>query len=598
VAKYQAERIRKQTWTRTNNSTKEGYIDSYVIGFDSEADTSSDGRPMCFQYSLPNVAEENTIIQIVPPEHNAGLGCFLDFLDDHCTDPNETYLIYGWNVSYELTQLFHDLPKEVINESEWRLHNVRRESKRYGWAITVANEKRQVVEFHKGNVTVQFLDGTAFYKTSLDKAAKMLGVGSKYEMSALDRSDFTRRDLLDTDFIRYAKRDAYITRLIGEYIQEQHRAFGIRTCISAPHFAATVFKTSFLTTSVVCPSRDIEQAGLYSYHGGKNGYYLTEPASYATIYNYDITSAYPEAMKHLPNIELGGWKQVNHYEHGKLAIYNVTLQYRKCKYGGLQTHEGPWANSGRIQLWTTSYELDEVLQQGEARVISCTGYVFSGPVGGPLSDYVDKFFAVKSTSVGPERETAKLLLNSLYGKFFQKQPIGCIGNYDLDKASWIISDGNNQDFDYEAGGLYNPPIASLITGYVRAKIHRLEHKYESVMTSTDGLFGLNQPDRDDVGRSLGQLTVKRGSLRIWRERLYIFDSDDGEQKFALHGFHGHVSCNKPTCVVGHLKDIPLAHGDYTYYGNQMITLKMSTRDHRANSYSPGQFVKMPFTLRI
>jgi hypothetical protein len=554
---------------------------------------------MCFQYSLPDVAEEETIIQIVPDTKNAGLGCFLDFLDEYCKHAGTEYLIYGWNTAYELTQLFHDLPKEVLNESDWRISGIRkRDGGTYGWTITVANDKRQIIDFRKGKVSVQLLDGTAFYKTSLDKAAKMLGLGEKYATSGNDRSMFTRRDLVDAEFIKYAKRDAYITRLIGEYIQEQHERFGIRTCISAPHFAATVFKTHFLSGAIVCPDSDIEQAGLYSYHGGKNGYYLDGPAEFPVIYNYDITSAYPEAMKQLPDIEKGHWTEIRHYQKGVHALYLVTLQYRKCKYGGIQTHEGPWANSGRIQCWTTSYELDEVLQQREAKLLDCTGYIFQGPMGGALSKYVDEFFAIKSTTAGPERETAKLLLNSLYGKFFQKQSIGSVGNYDLDSETWIVSDGDNQAYDYEAGGLYNPPVASLITGYVRAKIHRLEHKYESVMTSTDGLFGLNPPDGGDIGKTLGKLTAERGRLRIWRERLYVFDSIDGKQKFALHGFHGHLSCGKADCFVGHLADIPLAAGEYKYFGQQMITLKMSTRDHRAEHYSPGQFVKMPFTLRL
>jgi hypothetical protein len=544
------------------------------------------------------MAEEATLIQEVPATKHAGLACFLDFLEEYCCDPTIEYLIYAWNTAYELTQLFHDLPREVINESEWTLSNVRTDTIRYGWTIQVDNEKRQIVTFRKGKISVAFLDGTAFYKTSLDKAAKMLGLGEKYALASLDRSDFTRRDLLDSEFIRYAKRDAYITRLIGEYIQKQHNSFSIRTCISAPHFAATVFKSHFLSTGLTCPATDIEQAGLYSYHGGKNGYYLTGPGEFPTIYNYDITSAYPEAMRQLPDIELGEWKTTDHYKPGEHALYLVTLRYRKCKYGGIQTHDGPWADTGSVQLWTTGYELDEVLSQGEASIVRCSGYLFQGPVGGALSNYVDKFFAIKATTTGPERETAKLLLNSLYGKFFQKQPIGSVGSYDLDTQDWIVSDRDNQQYDYEAGGLYNPPVASLITGYVRAKIHRLEHRYESVMTSTDGLFGINPPSGRDVGNALGQLTVKRGKLRIWRERLYIFDPIDGEQKFALHGFHGHVSCSRPGCLIGHLVDIPLATGEYEYKGNQMITLKMSTRDHRAQSYSPGQFVLMPFTLRI
>jgi len=599
MAEYNASRIKKPRYTSTTSSlVGEANRNPYVIGFDSEADTTSDGRPMCFQYSLPNQSEEDTIIQEVPETKSAGLGCFLDFLDQYCTDVKVEYLIYAWNTVYEFTQLFHDLPKEVVNTSDWTLTNIKRGRKVYGWEVRVANDKRQICEFTKGHISVRLLDGTAFYKTSLAKAAKMLGVGEKYELSSLSRNLFTRRDLRDPEFVTYAKRDAYVTRLIGEYIQRQHNEFEIRTCISAPHFAATVFRTHFLTRSFVCPDANIEQAGLYSYHGGKNGFYLSQPSEFPIIYNYDITSAYPEAMKQLPNIETGFWKSIDHYEPGVHALYEATLIYKKCAYGGLQNHEGDWATSGRIKIWTTSYELDAVLQQGEAKLLSCAGYLFSGDMGGPLSEYVDKFFAVKSTTSGPERETAKLLLNSLYGKFFQKQPIGSIGNYDLDAQTWIVSDRNNADYDYEAGGLYNPPVASLITGYVRAKIHRLEHKYESVMTSTDGLFGLNQPDSKDVGKSLGKLTVKRGSLRIWRERMYIFDSDDGERKTALHAFHGHLRCGNRSCFVGHLEDIPLVSGEYKYFGQQMITLKMSTRDQRAEQYSPGQFVKMPFTLRI
>jgi hypothetical protein len=590
VADYKASRIHKRNY-HSGASTKQPVREQpYVIGFDSEADTSSDGRPMLFQYSLPGTKEEDVILQEVPETKHAGLGCFLDFLDRYCVDAKTEYLLYVWNLTYEFTQLFHDLPKEVVNESEWTLTRIsKRDGTQYPWTAHVSNDKRQLAEFVNGRVTVRVLDGTAFYKTSLAKAAKMLGVGEKYESGSVDRSLFTRRDLLDREFVTYAKRDAYITRLIGEYIQKQHDGFGIRTCISAPHFAATVFKTHFLHGPFTCPDANIEQAGLYSYHGGKNGYYLDGPAEFATIYNYDITSAYPEAMRQLPDVENSSWKAAQEYEPGQHGIYEVTLDYERCKYRGIQNHDGSWADRGRITVHTTSYELDEVLRQEEATIVSCAGYILLGKSGGALSDYVDKFFAVKSTSVGPERETAKLLLNSLYGKFFQKQPIGRVGNYDLDSESWLSYDDANESYDYDAGGLYNPPVASLITGYVRAKIHRLEHKYESVMTSTDGFFGIAPPDGADVGKSLGQLTVQRGRLRIWRERLYVFDGDDGKTKFALHGFHAGLA---------ELCSVPLAKGEYAYDGRQMITLKMSTRDMRAKQYSPGQFVMMPFTLRI
>ena len=588
MAVYTAERIKKRAFNVTNINPINAR-ERFIIGFDSEADTTSDGRPMLFQFSLPEQKEEDTILEIVPPEPNAGLRVFLDFITKYCINRDYEYLIYVWNLTYELTQIFHDIPNYIKKTSDFHIKDVVTNGTRYPWSISVLNFKRQMVEFRNNRISVNLLDGTGFYKVSLDVGAKMLGIGEKYALSGLSRSTFTRDDLSDPEFIRYAKRDAYVTRLIGEYIQDQHRLYSIPTTISAPHFAATVFKTQFLSGGFTTPNPTLEQAGLSSYHGGKNGFYLERPTEFPFIYQYDITSAYPEAMKQLPNIETGSWRKTTKYVAGQHALYCVTLDYYQCTYRGMQNHDGSWTKSGIVEdTWITGYELDEILRNGEARVIRCYGYIYSGESGGALSDYVDKFFQLKRYASGPERETAKLLLNSLYGKFFQKQPFGAIGNYDFDNERWIVNDPT-LDYDYEAGGLYHPPFASLITGFVRAKIHRLEHKYESVMTSTDGLFGTNPPDSNDLGKDLGQLTVSSGRLRIWRERLYIFDPEGSNRKFALHGFHGKSA---------DLEQIPLVPGEYRYYGQQMITLKQSTKRINGVNYSAGQFVKLPFILKI
>jgi hypothetical protein len=588
MATYLADRIKKPKYG-THRANMAIQRPRFIIGFDSEADTTSDGRPMLFQFSMPEQQEENTILRIVPEAPNAGLRVFLQFVNETCNDPHIEYLIYVWNLAYELTQIFHDIPDRVKKQSDFNINHIHIDGKLYPWQVSVLNYKRQIVEFRNNRISVKLLDGTGFYKISLDSAAKMLGLGEKYELSKLERSLFSRNDLEDVEFLRYARRDAYITRLIGEYIQEQHRTYSIPTTISAPHFASTVFKTQFLKGRIGVPSANLEQAGLYSYHGGKNGFYLEGPTEYSSIYQYDITSAYPEAMRQLPDIETGAWTKTRSYQNGKHALYLVTLQYYSCIYHGMQNHDGSRSITGLItDTWITGYELDALVRHGECRILSCHGFLFNGDAGGALSEYVDRFFHVKRYSTGPERETAKLLLNSLYGKFFQKQPIGTVGTYDFDKQGWIATDPT-LDYDYEAGGLYNPPIASLITGYVRAKIHDLEHKYESIMTSTDGLFGTVAPDPTDLGKELGQLSVDNGRLRIWRERLYRFDVEGKSPKFALHGFHAGLS---------DLTEIPLARGEYLYEGRQMITLKMSTRRMNGITYSPGQFVRLPYVLRI
>jgi hypothetical protein len=546
---------------------------------------------MMFQFSLPNTEEDEVLLYTLPEKDHAGLVCFLDFLDQYCTNSSVEYLIYGWNISYEFTQILHDMPMYVRQASDIRINNISLESgKKYRWSIEISNEKRKLATFRKGHgVSVKFLDGMAFYNTSLDKAARLVGAGEKYELEGLSRSNFTRADLEDSDYIKYAKRDAYITRRIADHIQLQHRLYQVPTCISAPHFAATVFRTQFLHSGLGVLDQSIEQLGLDSYHGGKNGFYLSEPTDLPNSYLYDITSAYPEAMRQLPDLEKMQWSPSDHYKPNTHSLWYVDVDYRPCIYRGMQNYEGTWLDEpGRIKTAITGYELDQLVSRNEVTIHSATGYVVSGPSGGPLTRYVDRFFHIKSTSAGPERETAKLLLNSLYGKFFQKQNLGSVGSYNVEQQRWIETNPEH-DYDFEAGGLYDPAVASLITGYVRAKIHGLEHKYSALMTSTDGLFALDPPEQSDLGNGLGELTSDKGRLRIWRERLYVFDSVSGKKKYALHGFRGKVA---------DLEEIPLVRGTYSYLGMQMITLKMSTKLLSGKSYSPGQFATMWYELNI
>jgi hypothetical protein len=594
LSDYIAARIKKQRFFKVRSvGSGKDLKPRYVIGFDSEADTSSQGKPMLFQFSLPDTREDDVILRVVPEDKkHAGLRVFLDFLEEFCNDREVNYLIYVWNLTYELTQIFHDLPSEVRGAGHLIIDGITaKDGTRYDWKIEIINIKRQIVKFSKDkHITILVLDGKAFYNTSLDKAAKMLGRGEKHTLSEnLSRSRFTRDDLDDPEFLLYARRDAHITRLIGDYITMQHRSFNIPSTVSAPHFASTVFKAHFLRGDLTNPPQHLEQAGLYSYHGGKNGFYLDGPGDFDGVYFYDITSAYPEAMHHLPDIESSGWRDLTKYRHNVHALYRVSGNYHPCKFRGLQNHNGSWASEGFIEdTWLTGYELDVLVEHNEIDLTDLTGYEMFGPSGGALQEYVNRFFSIKQNTTGPERETAKLLLNSLYGKFFQKQAVGSVGHFDFELREWIVTNPSS-DFDYEAGGLYNPPIASLITGFVRARIHRLEHKYDAIMTSTDGLFGFNPPDPSDLGSNLGDLKSVMGRLRIWRERLYIFDGNDGDRKMALHGFRGNVD---------QLLDIPLARGSYIYEGKQMITLKMSTMQHNHMMFAPGTFVTLPYEIVI
>jgi len=595
VSVYLAARIEKPKYFSITPARRgRGARPTNVIGWDTEAEN---GKPFSMQFSASGGPEDSLIYTVPDKGHHAALAVFLTYVHFATGARRVEHVVFGWNLQYEWTQLFADyvtMAPEVISSGMFEVLVALEDQSGNAIAhyrLEVMNDRRYAMKVHhlesKQHVTV--LDGYAFFKTRLNKAGLALLVGEKVDIG--DRvSRFKRADIDDPEFRRYACTDAWLTRRIGEAIIAMHEEYDVRTTLTAPHFAAQVFKRHFLTGEVPLPTPELEQAGLAAYHGGKNGFYLPGPRRLERVHAYDITSAYPEAMRQLPDPVRARWREVPRYEHGRHALWRVDMTFTGCRYPGALTHDDQKLPPGRhVGLWLTGYELDAILERGEAVVHSCTGYVMAGPAGGPLVAFVDRFFAQKARyDSGPLREQAKLFLNSLYGKFFQKVELGTVGYVDWGTGEVRTSDPQ-QAFDYRAGGLYHPPIAGLITGFVRARIHGLEHKYESVMTSTDGFFGLEVPDPADLGARLGGLTVEPGALSIWRERLYVFDPVAGKPKVALHGFRGDVDA---------LRAIPLAPGEHHYTATTSITLRQARTRVAGNKVRAGQFVERDYALVI
>lgn len=591
MSDYNASRILKPDFFKITHVKKGSpNREPYVIGFDSEAEN---GYPFLFQFAHPDGTCDLIDIPFTEEPYNP-LFLFVDYLAQHCKRKDTEYIVFGFNLGYEYTQLFRDLNPELINSTEFQLGTLEEPSitdTGVQFVLRAFNEKRYsfTIEFGKTKRRVKVLDAMAFFPMSLNNAASAINIGAKAEKP----EDFSRAASRTESFIAYAKQDAILTQKLGDYIVELHRKYDVAMTMTAPQFASRTFRRQFLKTEIVLPHLNLEQYGLDSYHGGKNGFYLHEPKEFGKMFHIDIRSAYPEAMRQLPDIEKAKFSFVEEYRPNVHAIWEIVGKYTPCKYRCLMG-KTTWLQEGVIQTRITSYELDSVLEHGELELLSCSGYVMTGPVGtGALVDYVDTFYNMKRYAANAgEKTAAKLFLNSLYGKFFQKVPLGKVGFVNVVTQKVIMSDPN-QEYDYIAGGLYHPPIASLITGYVRAKIHGMEHKYKSIMTSTDGLFAYKGPDISDIGEELGQLDAKFGTLKIWKERLYIFTYFvDGKKKViaALHGWRG---------TIEQLNRVPLMAGNiYHYHAKAMITLRMSLREMRGTRYQPGQFVEMPFALII
>lgn len=617
MSEFTPEMIIKPEWFSLSPLTGGfGRREPYVIGFDSEAHK---GKPISLQFSTPDHGDGDADIIWTNSKH--ALSDFLDYLEPIAKEyaRKRAIIVVGWNLSYEYTQLFRQLPPQAWESSQLTIHVHNPGEECTGndndWhtSLDILNEKRYTFRVHFSNhrdtkggkrrdrYPVRVLDGMAFFTTSLEKVASIVGVDGKTDFDAkgeLNQAEAKRSE----PFRRYAKRDAWITRKAGEVIVSFHRNYDVPMTISAPMFASHVFRRRYLDGEIPLCDPELEEAGLRSYHGGKNGLYIDRPTIFEGAYDYDINAAYTGAMSALPNPVTSTWENAYHYEPDVHGIFYVRARVASCVYRFAQDVAGrwhTWKEDGDLGWWTTSYELDAALGLGEVHdIYECTGFIMRGEPGrGSLRRYCDEMSALKKNAETLEiRTMAKLCLNSLYGKLIQKVPTGydsIFPLYDLVEGSdgtWLHRDGNMVPGGYRAGGLYHPALASLVTGFVRARVHKLEHKYRSLMTSTDGFLSQVAPDPTDLGNDVGSLKVSAGRVTIWRERLYVFDPSDGsDPKFALHGFRGKLP---------DLRAIPVAPGAYDYRASHMVTLRESRRKLGGRRWGPGEFADLPLTLDL
>lgn len=618
VSEFLPSVIIKPKWFHIGPSkTGWGPREPYVIGFDSEA---YNGSPICLQFSLPDERPEDATIIWTKP--NTALIDFLSFLEPiaHEHARRQQIVVFGWNLHYEYTQLFRVLSSNTWEQSRFEVHGHPDPADCAGtvkcmtweWKIDALNDKRYTftISFrpHRDNrrnrtrdrYTVKFIDGMAFFNTSLDKAAAIVGIEGKDEFDLKGKLPQSRARH-NAAFMAYSRKDAWITRVIGEKIVGYHQHYDVRMTISAPMYAAYVFKRQFLDGEIPLCEPRLEEAGLKSYHGGKNGYYLSRPAHFMDAYDYDVNAAYTSAMAQLPDPVESVWEDVHHYEPNVHALWYIVARVESCKWRAFQENNGRWytfKDDGDLGFWITSYELDEALRQGEILdIYECSGWVMRGKSGtGSIRRYCDVMYDLKQNAATPEeRQMAKLCLNSLYGKLIQKVPTG----YDSVIPFWEfieqpdgatkLTDMNMTEGGYKAGGLYHPALASLVTGYVRARIHDYEHRYRSIMTSTDGFLSMDAPQDGDLSAAMGKLKMKHGTLQIYRERLYYFAPFDGPATYALHGFRG---------TIVDLLLTPVEKGVYKYKATKMIGLRDSLRMQNGKRYQPGQFASIDMELNL
>lgn len=527
-----------------------------VIGADSE---TCDGPPFTFQFYSEDVPI-NRIIPVNPKKALSTLIAFFETLPRLNKKP--TYTIYIHNLQFDLVSFFWDRKFKELLEDEFNFSYK-------GWQIRGWYDKPAFVVATRMSgcrITVRMIDTYNFYQGTLEKLAEIhCPHFPKLKMPSLLGQ--IKYPLTNKRFVAYAMRDAKICYHAGRSIQRLHKEWDVEQSISAPGFASRVFRREFVKATMPLPSRSIIYPSLHSYHGGKNNI-TCEAGFHKRVYCLDITSAYPFAMAGLPSFsdttllkQCTGDASISKVPPE--GIYRIWGKTKDCPWPIIYTHSFKPIR-GRVEgIWTTGYELNEAFRAREINLEKMQGFYYESwndHTLSPFPAFVKEFFRLKDTAkFAVDRAFYKLILVSLYGKFIEKRQASKVTHkdlYDIDDQSIIEIN------KVVSGGLFNPFIATLITGHTRAYVHRLEHKYKALHAATDSVFTRIKPTETP---GLGGLQIEAyGTLMIMRNKLYIFYSKKKGKngirsrvfpnqyiiKCARHGFRGSISTLEGLAVTG------------------------------------------------
>ena len=268
------------------------------------------------------------------------------------------------------------------------------------------------------------------------------------------------------------------------------------------------------------------------------------------IHNYDIRSAYPDAMRRLPCLTHGEWTHTKEPEtdaHLSLSrvmfepssrdihwLYGLPVRDRKGHISWPMMGEG----------WYWSVEIESARHQQVTyldtwnyhKQCGCTPYAFVTPL-------YNERMALKAQVDGANKGLAlKLALNSLYGK-------------------------NAQSIGHPTYA--NPIYASLITALTRAKLYDMVHVlshcddgqlcgHNVYYLATDGILsGANVPVGADIGNELGQWehSYSNDPIMLIASGLYV-----GKGKARTRGIKKTL-VEEHTAQFSRLCDVFFAEGD-------------------------------------
>lgn len=449
----------------------------------------------------------------------------------------ENHVNFFFNLNYDANAIIKHMNKENIMD-------LRRDNKTRIGDFKIFYIPKKVLSITKGHHTNKFYDVAQFFKGSLEKTAKRYLNLDKYQDnykkidgkilgSSLEYWD----DNLDM-IIDYCLNDCKLTKQLGELlidtvyksIKMYPNKYFSPASISEYHMRKTIDIPNILDipNQVLAYSHN-------SYSGGR--FEIIEKGNIGKCSLFDITSAYPNYMRNLIDINKGEWKKVTSLnENADLGYYLVKVMTKYNKHISplnfylnnmlVYPHIDCYKYMTKKELLAYEKFIDyEIINGWE---FYANEYIY------PFKEFIDLCYTEKMRSDCEfyynencrddclkcdnfkscnersfEYDFWKIDMNGGYGKFYQKI--------------------KKQNGMYLAGKLYNPIYATEITSQTQIQVFEFaQHDLNNfVGFATDSCIFKGIPEIDmPKDKQLGKWNLEKSGLGlVLKSGMYQIDKD-------------------------------------------------------------------------
>lgn len=391
---------------------------------------------------------------------------------------------FCYNLTYDAEVILKLLGRKLFDYKRTRRLSFRYED----YTINYIPTKQFRVS--KGHHSCSFFDIAQFFGNhglAKDYEANIGNLDSDYLAMKDNRAEFSPSlyKKYPKKIKNYCIQDCIYTKQLAEkWIKLFHDAFGLYTqrWTSSGYLAEKVI----IHNKIYFPKfeeipYEIQDLAYRSYFGGRFEILKRGLIGYGAL--YDINSAYPNAIRHIPDLANGKWiKSKSIHPDAKIGFFHIQADIPEDKYVPpfpFRANNRLTFPCGKFETYVTLDELKACKESTFYKIISSYQYI-PKTEHLPYKEFIEQMYEKRlelKQQNDPLQLPIKIVLNSIYGKTGQKT-------------------------QRRIGNVFNPVIFSFITGFARAQLYRFvrENNLERnvVAFATDSICFNKKIDMDST----------------------------------------------------------------------------------------------------